>query len=342
MLNKLSGEDSSDVAKKMRTLSSDDVSRQTDFFKDFYRARALKNVGKVSDKDLALNAREFVFKDPLFEIAPQSTTLSERIRAEVDLMERWTPIWNEIGAKKIPAVVNGDPIERAWAEHRLDLLLSYLRHTGASRYLFMVASDVLQGDLPKLSWLIHTIEKFFFRYKTMCGGPVGNIDIAYFKLIEALRTNGDINQAFVNSILQKLIDDHADDTKFRQRMFERLQYEESGAREKIKYFLWTLECYSYQGIYPQNPKTGISIGDDVHLLGNICLLNPEINNSLNNLEFSDKKKKIADLKKTGISLDTVDSRSVFEGSNDSWSRQEIIQRSDALRLSALDVFSFKN
>ena len=357
MLNKLSGEDSSDVARSMRELSSDDVSRQTDFFKDFYKARALRNVGKVSDKDLALNAREYVFKDPLFDVPPQATTLSQRIRAEVDLMERWTPIWTEIGNRKIPSLVQGEQIERAWAEHRLDLLISYLRHTGASRFLFMVASDELQNNLPKLSWFIHTIERFFFRYKTMCGGPVSNIDTAYFKFIEALRTNGDLDQNFVNKTLQALIDEHADDAKFKQRIFERLDYEESGAREKIKYFLWTLECYAYKGspkkmiqdlgewhlehIYPQNPASGVSIGEDVHLLGNICLLNPEINNSLNNLEFAAKKKKIADLKKNGINLDTVDSRSVFESDSDVWTRAEISKRSDDLRASALDVFSFR-
>ena len=357
MLNKLSGEDSTDVAAAMRKLSSDDVDDQLEFFKDFYRARALRNTENADGKALALMAREYVFKDPIFVTQNFQSTLSQRIRSEVVLMERWTPLWNSIVDGQIPIAVQGTAAERGWVGHRYELLSSNLSHSGVLTPLMMVASDVLRTDIAKFSELIHSVELFFFRYKTMCGGPVKNIEEAYYKFIQALTTNADIDMTVVKQTLQTLINQHADDAKFESRLREKLNYSSGpAARAKIMYFLWTLECYSYghavskkvqnlgdwhlEHIAPQNPAGSpqTAITDFVDSIGNLCLLDPKINRQLSNLDFTAKRAKVAELHTAGKKLDCADSLAVFQGPILNWDVQEIENRAQRLMTQAKKVF----
>ena len=355
MLNKLSGEDSTPVALSMRKLASDDVDEQLAFFKDFYRARALRNTNKSDGKALALMAREYVFKDPLFVKGEFGTTLSQRIHSEVALMEKWTPIWTSIVDGKIPSFVHGTVAERSWLAHRYELLTSNLNHSGVLTPLLMVACDVLRNDIAKLSELLHSIELFFFRFKTMCGGPVKEIETAYYKFIQALTANNDIDMSMVKTTLQNLLNQYADDAKFESRIREKLNYGLGAGRSKIMYFLWTIECYSYghsvskkvqslkdwhlEHVYPQNPANGApSLGRDVELIGNICLLNPKFNNELSNLDFNTKRAKIATLKKQGKDLDCADTTWIFEGSHNSWGTTEIELRAVKLVAKAKTIF----
>ena len=360
MLNKLSGEDSSAVAKSMRNMASDDIKAQLAFFEDFYRARAQRNTNQKKGKALALLAREHVFKDPMFVDDNFNTTLSQRIHSEVSLMEKWTPIWESVSKARIPATVKGSVPELSWAGHRFSLLSANLRHTGVVTPLMMVACDTLETNPAKLAEFIHTIERFFFRFKVMCGGPVKEIEQAYYKFIQAMTTNNDIDLNMVNTTLQGLIDLYADDEKFDARIRERLNYSLGAqAREKIAYFLWTVECYSYankgpkknvqslsdwhlEHIYPQNPQANApQLGPIVDQIGNICLLDPKINKQLSNLDFSAKRAKVADImSRNNGQLDIVEGRKVFVDPQVSWDDNDIEARNVRLITLAKTIFKF--
>jgi hypothetical protein len=191
----------------------------------------------------------------------------------------------------------------------------------------------------------------------MCGGPVKYIEDAYYKFIQALTTNADIDMTVVRSTLQTLIDQHADDTKFESRLREKLNYSfGNSARSKIMYFLWTLDCYSYgqsvskkaqhlgewhlEHIAPQNPAGSpqTAIADFVDSIGNICLLDPKINRQLSNLDFTAKRAKVAELHQREIKIDCADSLAVFQGPILIWDVQEIEKRAQRLVTQAKKVF----
>lgn len=357
MLSKLSGEDCRSLALQMRKMANDDIEKQLNFFDAFYRARALQNTKNKAGKHLALLAREHIFKDPVFVTAPQNLTLSQQIRSEVDLMEAWTPIWQLLNEHKISTSFNGPAPRRAWCEHRLELLMKDLGQSGVLIPLLMVASDKLKNDLNKFAEFVHILERFFFRYKAMCGAPVSNMESAYYSFINVLDATNDINLNFVKEKLQTLLDEFATEERFRQRLIEKLNYSSTNRRIQIKYFFWTLDNYSgpnqpkivtqdirdwhLEHISPQNPQVPGPLGNDVDRLGNLCLLNPEINILLSNLEYSDKKIKADLLRKEGKKIDLDDSVNIFyKSKSTSWTITDLVRREDDLINQALKIFSF--
>ena len=357
MLSTLSDEDCRGLALQMRKLANDDIQKQLNFFKAFYRARAMQNTKDAEGKHLALLAREHIFKDTNFGVDPDGLTISQRIRSEVDLMASWTPVWQLLNQNKISPSFNGTAVKRAWCEHRLELLVGDLNHKGVIFPLLMVASDKLKNDLDKFTELVHILERFFFRYKIMCGGTVSNIESAYYSFIKILDATNDIDLNFVKEKLQTLLDEFATEARFKQRLIEKLNYSSANRRIQIKYFFWTLDNYSYpnpprvvsqdihdwhlEHISPQNPQVPGPLGSDVDRLGNLCLLNPAINILLSNLEFGDKKTKADLLRKEGKNIDLVDSQNIFyKYKSNTWTVTDLIRREDDLISQALKIFSF--
>ena len=102
--------------------------------------------------------------------------------------------------------------------------------------------------------------------------------------------------------------------------------------------------WSIEHIYPQNPKIGPKLPDAVlHELGNLCLLDPKVNSHLRNLDYIEKKAKVAELGRRPIpetiKIDDASARSVFEGTATTWGVDEIEERSKRLVDDAVEIFS---
>lgn len=345
------------AAASLQSLSGGDVEFQRRFFDHFFRARALKNTGKLSYKELALESRKLIFHDPSQRGVPDNLNQFERIMFEIRLIDRWVPIARELESEinPAPSCINfSTPGKRLWASRRILHLKKAMKHTGVLYPLLLVSSDVLRDEPDKFSDLVHTVEKFFFRYKTMCGGPVKELENAYYSFIRILDSNGSIDIQVVETRFAELIQDHADDNKFAQRLGEKLTYRNSAL---VKYVLHTLHLYGLppnprkdpsdltdwwiEHIAPQNPSgDGVVSQELIHNLGNLCLLNPEINQTLSNLPFEEKKQKIRDLKKANVNIDVNESAAIFSADQKNWTDTDVIRRQARLIDRILEVYSF--
>lgn len=347
-----------EAANSLRSLSGGDVEFQERFFEYYFRARALKNVGTDGYKSHALDARRIIFRDQTQQGAtPDNLSLYERIMHEIRVMDRWVPIARDLESPADPApdcVLFASPNSRLWTSRRILHLKKTMGHTGALMPLLLMSADVMRDDPDGFSELVHTVEKFFFRFKTMCGGPVKELENAYYSFIRTMDANGSIQIDLVRNKFAELIDDYADDIKFAQRLGEKLTYKKAG---HVKYVLHTLHLYGLpphpkkdssdlsdwwiEHIAPQNPEGDGEVSPDlVHDLGNLCLLNPEINQALSNLPFVEKKERIQELKEANVNIDVNETSAIFSLDQETWSDTDVIRRRSNVINRILEVYSF--
>jgi hypothetical protein len=343
-----------EISAAMREMASDNVDRQLEFFEDFYQARTRKTpkkgISSSNPKVFAIDARRDVFKDPMFNFGPQKLDvhqLVDRIKFEVEYMKKLTPMWFALRnlstpGNRVPPVFKQAP-KADWLSNRLNSLLEVLRHQAGYPFL-MVAADALKDEPQKFIELVHVLEKFFFRYRSICGRPEKKIVAAYASFLNDIEANGTLNLQKVKSDLRDLLMEEAPDELFKRNLVEKLDYSVSSRRNLIKYFFEMLDEYSgdpsprmrpgklnlgawhLEHIVPQNPADGdptLGIAE-LHSLGNLCILDPAINTRLSALNFAEKKKEAKRLKNlTGIdqiNISVADSAKIFyDAKNDVWS-----------------------
>lgn len=354
-----------EINKVLVRLGDQSVENQLEFFSDFYIARTgmqpPRNVVEGSNRLTSL-ARQHIFHDPHVGGTSDSMSLPERIKHETELIDRWLPSWERL--KKYATVQvrrppQFDHLEHAdWVGNRLELLLGTNRHQGGFP-LLMVAADACRNEPATFKWFIHALERFFFRYRVICGGPERNIAKTYQMIIQDIESYDTVRVAFVRQALTELMLEHADDEKFKQRLLLKLDYSGQAARIRIKYFLEMIDEYSYvdkpahrQGlldlskwhiehIVPQNPAEGdLRLPDDVvNQIGNLCLLPPSVNIHLSNLNFKAKRKKIKAMVDKGVNLAVVDADRIFlQHDANEWTATDAGRRVDRLLDFALVVF----
>jgi hypothetical protein len=343
------------VARVMAELSAGNVSKQLAFFEDYFRLRARRHPKKDSPKTFAKDSRLYIFKDPDLTLDPPPGRIQDRIVDRLDEMVRLTPTWKAISANRLPE--DSFPVDedqrRLWTEFRMRLLRQELSHT-LSTPLFLSAADLCgrSKDLVALSSFIHDVERFFFRLKVICGAPVSTIEKCYFDLMKSFSHAETLDLGASRVKLQEVLDAEAGDTKFRQRILEKLTYTPA-ARKRIKYFLFTLWNYSLpnppkldvpeygqytiEHVAPQNGHQ-LPNPEDVHTIGNLVLVDPKINPGLSNRPFQEKKQYLAD-KKLVENLETQvpDTRNVFDEID--WNEETIYERTRRLQDRAVEVFS---
>jgi hypothetical protein len=355
MLSRMAGPREEAVAVAMRELSSGNRAQQSKFFVDYFKIAVGKNPKNDSPKVLAVDARVSLFHDEQFSTVPQSNSVEDRIEIELKRMKELSPIWHELQAGRIPKEVSGTGQARNWGQFRLELTTKDLGHNGLNYPLLTVAAEVGGNQFSDFLELIHIVERFFFRFKVICGGHVGELETAYFDLIRNFKHKSAIDLKYARERLQELLDLRANDSKFEIQMLDKLSYS-AASKKRIRYFLYTLDNYSYPGkpgtdsvdlsqyhiehIAPQNPATGKTLDlVEIHGIGNLALLNPSINSTLSNLNFPEKRKEAAKLKNKGKEINIADSRAVFyDSTSDSWTRKEIDSRRDRLFEHAKVVF----
>lgn len=361
---------SSIVASQMRALANDNRVEQIAFFENYYEARSQDNAmynGVEAPKRLVAEARRYVFRDPTQNGVADVLTLPDRIKFEVDYMTKLFPVWKKLNQSTgmhpyLPTFFEGKT-DGDWTRDRLELLLgAVLKHQKAYPYL-MVAAERLQNNSTEFAELIHVLERFFFRYKTICGGSEKSIADFYNALLIDLDANPGFNMALVRSKAQTLINTSASDPVFRIRLNAKLGYAAASERNRTKYFFQMLDEYCYaqkpfkrpgrlkltewhlEHIVPQSPQAGDPTlpDDELNCIGNLCLLPPWINNKLSNLNYADKQteaKRLRDLTgKDQVKINMADPEKIFYlGTGAVWSSQDVAQRITDLQDFACQVF----
>lgn len=351
MLNKLEGTPAAgNVAKEMRNLTTVSEDDDGKFLVDYYRSRHFTNTGKKhTNKTLSLLVRGHVFRDPdvpeSFRMPDASRDgLDTRIADHVSTMSDWRGNWSKILKGELPYQGAMPPFD---AERFKGLIKDDLKHI-LPVPLFMQASAHL--SLEEFTKLVHLMEKVFFRYKTICNGPVGQLEQVYQDASRAIDTNHALDLNLFATKLQELIDEHCPDPIFEANLDLKLDYEKSSSR--VKYFLTMLDLYranpapaklalkplkfSIEHIDPRNPADGRQISEDlVHLIGNLCLLTEAENQGVGNKSFLQKKA----ILKNGANLKSNWSQDVF--SQNVWDDAAVMARRDALYKSAMKIFVAK-
>lgn len=146
-----------------------------------------------------------------------------------------------------------------------------------------------------------------------------------------------------------------DDAKFLEFLNLKINYQHAN---RVKYFFNLIELnslkkvtnksvnlklWSIEHIFPQNPSNGLALPvEELHSMGNLCLLDPVMNKILQNKDFDVKKTIVNQLKQKPVPekliIDDNDSRSIFEGPKTVWSFVEITERRQKLENDALAIF----
>jgi len=316
---------SSQVSEQFRRVATPQnvYADPVDYLRTYFAARIPGRTlnSQLSPKNTSLTVRRMLFGDLIYN--PGSNAIVEaKIVDEIETMEKWLPTFICLTAKPPVYPLPSNAVLHS-ARYQA-LLTDPLKHLTARPLLLSSAQYLSSGDYFQL---IHMVEKCFFRLKMICGARETHLAAAYNNIIE-LQQNGSYSNANAKQILKLMIDDHAPDDKFRERLAEVLIYRPGNGAKRLKYFLWMLELYSgnpapapkhfdldtltVEHIHAQaNEKFMLDNEDDLHRLGNMCLLTAAENPSLSNKTFEEKKKTVKDWVINGKALECNLSREVF-------------------------------
>lgn len=199
-----------------------------------------------------------------------------------------------------------------WHQNRLSLLINNLKHTHPAP-LLLSASRLSEKDFYNI---VKTLEIFFFRYKYLCNNKIDPATKIYHSACEAIQTEVFNFQRFVQE-LRSLMDEFATDQKFISGIDNFIYPKDS---KGLKYLLlgleenWRWHMDGYKGgmkgrdrsidsskiydfktmtiehIYPKNSKAVDSEMEKVKdSIGNLTILDPEMNSSLGNKSFLEKR-----------------------------------------------------
>jgi len=282
-------------------------------------------------------------------------TIVSTFRHAMQLRPLYDSIANRQHRDALP--IQDYPVQGGSAFHqsRLDALVGKTLGNTQAIPLLLRAAEQFQGQVAAMHSLVHDLERLFFRIKTISSCHAQVLSHAYRTLFEAL-DDGTYSDAFRRAKFQDLIDQHSPDERFVADLRQQLQYEPNRGN-KIKYFLWMIELYSannppapgvfdlqslsIEHVFPQagdhdHLDNGV---DDLHRLGNLCLLTPPENASLSNLPFDDKRAKVLEWQQANRSLECHHSRHVFND-HDRWGTAEIEQAENLLCARAVEIFRF--
>ena len=241
-----------------------------------------------------------------------------------------------------------------WHRNRLHLLVKELGHTNCLP-LLLAATSLSERRFFEV---VHSVEKFIFRYKIICNQHIGRVTNLYLCEASAIRQNAThYNVSSLRHGMRSLLNDRAPDDVFSQ-MLHNLTYSVRGGNKVLKYFLLTIEEYwrwfssgarghpkprdvarpfdfantTIEHLYPQNaaPATKVITLEPLkHRVGNLTILGPDDNLEMANMDFCAKR---ATLERSAIELN----REI--ASKQKWSKSTVEKREDQLIEAALKVF----
>ena len=164
--------------------------KSTEVFDDY-----IKKIFKINEDTIITQEKAAQIKRTILDIKLSVDTMSKLTNGE----------W--------PYSQNSNSVCK-WDKDRLRILTTYLNHTNCIPLL--LTSTKL--DQKKFADIVHSIEKFVFRYKIICNQHIGKASSIYLnhaKTITGNKDEFDIN--VLKRDLQKLINERAPDEKFKIR-----------------------------------------------------------------------------------------------------------------------------
>ncbi len=226
----------------------------------------------------------------------------------------------------------------------------YFSLSALQTFNIQVANSVLmslireyKGKNISLKYLVKAlsaIEKFHFINNAVVGGRSSGLDIMYSKMSREIYIKKDKQEKHkvIDEMIKKLKDKLPSMEQFESNIDKRLYFSSSYRKQKklVQYALKKLEYekqnynielkdISIEHIYPENfnknwPKIEI---DYIQNIGNLVLLDRDINSSIGNKSYSDKKSII--MKKSTL----ITTKEVFE-KHENWTKEEIKNRRNEL------------
>lgn len=298
----------SDIEKEWDDILQDEPKTTEQFLRYYYASVCGKRVGRTS-----------LYDDFLKRFFPKLVD-NDSITEETDAIE----VVNTIGTilkevKTYRKLIDGiwpydsqQPITD-WDRKRLDILVNYLNFDIV--YPILLAATHLKEK--KFAELVHMLEKFMFRYKTVCN--LGHQKLSDLYMTEAVKIRNDPENYRLTDLrntLRGYISTECTDIVFTAGL-SNLKYRTSGNNKQLKYLFSTLNEHKewYDSGVGGNPKpsTGSVInydnvtiehissqsadtplpefaGDKVHNFYNLTLLTGSENDSANNKDFALKKR----------------------------------------------------
>lgn len=194
---------------------------------------------------------------------------------------------------------------------RLELLVVHLKFEICMPLLVSAA----RLDQMEFARIVHLLERFMFRYKTIVGARVEPAMKAFYQHAVAIRSAPSTYRvASLEADLRQLVARYADDTRFISRLREH-SYQPAGGNKPLKYLLLTLDHYvawndrggtgrpladkswiddfrhaTLEHVHAQSPGApNPALDPVVNALGNLAVLNPRDNDAAGNRPFAQKR-----------------------------------------------------
>lgn len=200
-----------------------------------------------------------------------------------------------------------------WDKNRLKRISYNLGHTLCYPLLICAKECLDEENFLKIVLLL---DRFVFRYITICKGSASELDSVYLKHVKAIRAST-FDLDLYRQDLKQLSERYASDGVFREKIDSSLEYSKSASKKKqsIKHFYSTIEDYyrwcsdgcngeptpekerifdfdsiEIEHIYPQSPQLSDENLDRVkNSPGNLTIWAPNDNKAANNATFDVKK-----------------------------------------------------
>lgn len=233
-----------------------------------------------------------------------------------ELLQQIYSIWEEVRFYRRITAGNWPYAEvqpvTEWDRNRLNVLVKFLSYD----ITLPILLSATKLDHQKYAKLVHTLEKFMFRYKTICGNGHQVLSELYNAEAKKIREAPE-NYSFANLFakLRDLLSEKANDEVFKVQL-KNLKYLSSGGNKPLRYFFSTLCDYqrwyqdgehgrpmadkefiiNYDNVTIEHIDSQNAQGEnvlpeaDIHALLNLTILSQDDNgHRVNNKPFAEKR-----------------------------------------------------
>lgn len=336
------------VATQFRGLANDDTEVELRYLREYFRAQAFRSPDETNEVSFATDVRKHIFKDPSLVKVPHVLETEQLIIQHVDRMEEWYDTWLTLRGQKVPYTAAKGSTDEAiltYANARLAALFGgVLRHELPMPLLLHVAAV---KDLETFARVVHDLERFFFRFKKICGGAVGPMERVYLDWCRRLASAPKSRMDLLGRDLAPLIDNHANDGRFAVRLEEKATLDGAAAQKTTVYLHQMIELVGKTGdpweitvsgrhvIEIECVESAFAVPEDRLRLGNAMLVNDNEKKLLQGKSFADKKRLIS---KMGAGLSNPLSAQAFN--EDTWGTLALERHARKVIKAANNAFSF--
>lgn len=239
-----------------------------------------------------------------------------------------------------------EPSQDSWASDEYDIyesifaLTKLFRIQVSNSFLIALIRDYKERAISKKMCLkaLTVMERFHFINNAVCSNRSSGIDLLYAKFSRDLHQESSKSNKHrvIMRICQDLANRIADISDFSANVDIKLYYSKNDEKQKelVKYVLRKLErkknrhsipiATSIEHVYPERPQTMTLANPSlIKNIGNLVLLEDDINSKIGNKEYADKRTYVLEKSKMITAKELFNTYSI-------WSDTEILQRKNIL------------